>query len=176
MNRMVIAVALTCGLAVGSLAQFNADLQIKYDESKDATSVTTDRDMWLFGTSGDGLAIKAAGTYIGGTKTAASGVELKLLLFSTGTAWRFDPGDTSLIFLLDGDRRISIANAKQDYRGSMGDRHLEFFSVAITLENLREIANAKTVEGQIGSTDFALKADHQKILRRFVNYFEAVRH
>jgi len=176
MNRMAISAALICGLALVSLAQFNADLQIKYDESKDATSVTIDRDMWLFGTSGDGLQIKASGSYIGGTRTAASGLELKLLFFSTGTAWRFGPGDTSLLFLLDANRRISIAKVRQDYRELVGDHYFEFFSATIALEDLGQIAEAKTVEGRLGSIEFALKAQHQRMLGRFVDYFRAVQH
>jgi len=87
---------------------------------------------------------------------------------SIGSSRSFE-SETTLIFLIDGER-MRVDKVKRADVSYSGDHYLEILITPITIESLKRLGAAASVEGQLGSMEFKLKPEHQTAIK-IVGYF-----
>jgi hypothetical protein len=153
------------GLAAGQKGK----LQVKYDRFKDLTTVTVPA-MRLTGSVLRGLMATVIGTHDGERRAAPK--EVGLLFFSFSDTTQFDDETISLIFLVDGER-INASDVKRVERSYSSGSYHEGVFAPMSAAMLKRLADAKSVEGQLGSIEFKLKPEYQAWIGEVADYFLA---
>ena len=149
------------GWAAGSGAA--EGLERHYDKFRDQTTLRT-KPFKVAGPWARGLSMQVSFTYAGQT-TRGEPDSAWLMLSSSGKRWRFlRRSERELVLLLDGSTRLTPESV--DYDNSVyGSDVLEMLGYALTTAEVRGLATARTVEGQVGGMTFALSEGELERIR-----------
>lgn len=160
---LVILFALFCASAFGQAKPEKID--VTYDRFKDRTTVETDY-MRVAGSdwNSNPLEIAARFTYPG--KTVSKPQYVILFFYSATKTWRFKTAPT-LIALVDGES-LDLGRATLTDQDIHTDTYSvsvrEYLAAVIPFDTFLKIKNARTVEMQLGTTEFRL---NEKVLVTF---------
>ena len=149
--------------ALDALAQYrfkhNADIQTKYDKTRDMTTVGF-YNLPLLKAEDHALMLVALFSYSGQIPQPPSEVSLGLVSASKDELYRYD---RKLMVLADGTRfdlgemiLISQENKVNYIRQS--------FVIMLPVRNFMKIAMSRSIEGQLGSTKFVFEENHREAL------------
>lgn len=93
--------------------------------------------------------------------------KLTLMIDSKSENWEYLQFGHDLDFLVDGER-MSIGTL--DHDGSVGEGYvLEFMAAHISVSQFLRLANAKTIEGKLSTTEFSLSSDQIETIKDFAS-------
>jgi len=174
-GRIIVLTALLCGLAQFASAQTKPGPQIvsvthpgkvftHYNAERNSTSVVlgfTD----VAGESPCGLYISANASYPGKTVAALNSVNLVILRITPEDKIKAAPL-RDLTFTADG-QLINLGLMETSSQQSMLDLRLETLQISVPYESFLRIANARRVEGKLGSARFGLNENNLTFIRQF---------
>lgn len=142
------------------------EVETKYDKFEDRTSAEL-MPLTVWGAYYDRLLMGAIAMKPGNVQDRRQPDQAALFFISL-TKERSPLGEASLIALVDGER-LRLGTAKILLKKNpIGSVIKEEMLVRISWEDLRKIANAKSVEMKLGHTEFSLKTKHYEGLKGVV--------
>jgi hypothetical protein len=131
------------------------DIEVQYDKFKDRTTVSTTITL----SEVQDHLVGFSATAVREGQATASSSRFHLSIYTSDI---IDSDDAKLILLVDGVRS-TLTSPFSNPHGAV---------FPITIEQLTKIGAAKSVEGQMGSIEFALTPAQRAQLKRFVEYFQ----
>lgn len=151
----VLITLVLCLPVTGQKPTKEMQIEVKYDKFKDETTISTPHLRKLGRHLFFGLTVLA--THPG--QSVAQPIDV---VFVVGSPRSFYSSKSDMILLIDG-ARVTLE----------GESHLSLDTAAVTasLDLLKRIAEAQSVEGQIASIDFKLKPEDQQVIGKVWAYF-----
>jgi hypothetical protein len=98
---------------------------------------------------------------------------ITLLFDSYSRDWIFLHLNPSVTLILNGSERMVLGDAARDGRVA-GGNVMEFLRLRVSDTVVRRLASSRTVEGQIGKTEFALLQGHIARFRAFLDTLDTL--
>lgn len=140
-------------LLLTSPIPFQSDIKTEYDRFRDETTISTGRRSIDTKST---LILKVEAYCIHKGQTKASPEVMGLTFYSTSSHWKFLRNNT-LNAVVDGERIQFGEAAAKDSRLARYSGVNEVLDYELTPEQLRKLANATSIEMQLGSVEFQLK-------------------
>lgn len=133
-------------------------LEVKYDKFQDETLVITD---YLYTGSRD-QTVWFEYTFRGQTLKADAGEFVMVVADKCGSRYCFYDFDAEIVFLIDGER---LKKSNPDHQLAS-----DIILFDLTRSELAKIANAKTVEFQVGRREGAIRSEDLSILKSLLTF------
>ena len=142
-------------------------VDVEYDKFKDVTQVRIS-PVFVIKPNPTGFQFGLMGGYKGRTPIVPKNI-LGIFYSVSDSEFRKYEISRSVIFLADYERiKLGTATHAVDYRNGF---YIEVMLIDIPFETLQKISRAKTVEAQVGGTEFVVSSTYLEAMREYAKKF-----